>query len=333
MHFRYDQGPAKVFPLTPKENAMQPLKDIAIIGLGPVGRATMEQLSARGATVRVCQRHRPADLPAGVSFQACDVLQPDQVAAATAGAAQVVLAIGLPYVSRVWREAWPRVMSNVLAGCVASGARLVFVDNLYMYGPQTAPLHESMPLTDFGVKPAARSDVTRLWQAAHRAGQVRVAAVRAPDFYGPGVENSHFGGTAFRALAAGKPVSLIAPPDSPHDVAYVPDFGRAVVSLLDAPDDAFGRAWHVPCAPTLTPRQLLETAAHLAGQPLRIRTLPLGLLPLLGFAMPMLREVAEMRFTFDRPYRVDARDFSARFWPEATSFAAGSKATLEAIRS
>ena len=45
--------------------------------------------------------------------------------------------------------------------------------------------------------------------------------------------------------------------DMPHDIAYVPDYARAVVSLLDAPDDAFGQAWHVPCAPIRTPRELL----------------------------------------------------------------------------
>jgi len=100
------------------------------------------------------------------------------------------------------------------------------------------------------VKPAVRSAITRQWMAAAEAGRVRFAALRAPDFYGPGVGNSHLGDYAFGALAKGKAAQFIVSPDMPHDVAYVPDFARGVVSLLDAPDDAFGQAWNLPCAPT-----------------------------------------------------------------------------------
>ena len=77
-------------------------------------------------------------------------------------------------------------MTNFVEACAAEGARLVFFDNLYMYGPQTAPLSETTPLQPVGVKPAARVAATRIWMAASEAGRLRVAALRAPDFYGPG---------------------------------------------------------------------------------------------------------------------------------------------------
>ncbi len=85
-------------------------------------------------------------------------------------------------------------------------------------------------------------------------GRVRVAALRSTDFYGPGVATSHLGTTGFGALARGKSALLVTPPDTPHDFAYVPDVAPAIVTLLDAPDDAYGQAWNMPCAPTLTPR-------------------------------------------------------------------------------
>ena len=40
-----------------------------------------------------------------------------------------------------------------------------------------------------------------------------------------------------------KPGQLIVPLDTPYDFAYTPDIARAAVTLLDAPDDAFGQAW------------------------------------------------------------------------------------------
>ncbi len=305
---------------------------IAVIGYGPVGRATTEILTARGQPVRVGQRTRPTSLPAGATYVPCDATDPASVRTAIEGASQVVLAIGFPYSGKLWREVWPRTITNFVEACAATGARLVFVDGLYMYGSQTAPLTEDMPLTDIGLKPAVRAAVTRIWQAASAAGRVKVAAVRAPDFYGPGVANSALGTTGLTALAKGETAFWLGSPDTPHDIAYVPDVARATVSLLDAPDDAFGQAWHVPCAPVQTPRQILALGAAALGVPLRVRGLPTWALPALGAFTPMLREFVEMRFTWDRPYRVDSSKFARRFWSDPTPFEVGIPATAVSLR-
>ena len=166
---------------------------ITIFGYGPVGRATAARLSSEGREVIVAQRNAPSDLPRGATFARVDALERDAVVKAVHGSGQFVVAIGFPYSGLVWRDAWPRAMSNFVAACKASGARMVFMDNLYMYGPQTTPLTETMPLSGYGLKPAARSTATRVWIAAAAAGEARVAALRAPDFYGPGVGLSYLG--------------------------------------------------------------------------------------------------------------------------------------------
>ena len=300
---------------------------IVVFGYGPVGKAVTETLVRQGRAVRVAQRTQPTALPPGATFQRCDVLDAGAVRSAAEGAGQIVVAIGCPYEGRIWRKHWPQAMTNLVAACEDTGARMVFVDNLYMYGPQQAPLREDMPLTDYGVKPAVRSNVSRIWMAARDAGRVRVAALRAPDFYGPGVMNSHLGDTAFGALAKGRTATLIAPADTPHDFAYVPDIARAVDTLLDAPDDAFGQVWHMPCAPIHTPRQILQLGAQALGVKLKISVLPLWLIPILGLASPMMREMSEMRFQLDRPYAVDWQKFGKRFWSDATPFEVGAPAT------
>jgi nucleoside-diphosphate-sugar epimerase len=304
---------------------------IVIFGYGPVGASAAGYLVRAGYDVLVAQRRAPADLVAGARFAPCDVLDAGAVRAMTAGAAQVVLAVGFAYEGRVWRDAWPRAMGNVLAACAETAARLVFVDNLYMYGPQTEPLREDMALADYGVKPAIRAAITRQWQAEAAAGRVKVAALRAPDFYGPGVGQSHLGDTGFARIAAGKPAFLIAPPDTPHDFAYVPDFGRAVATLIAAPDDAFNQAWHVPCAPIRTPREILTLGAAALDRPAKVASLPLWSLGPMGLVMAFLTEMAEMRFQWDRPYHVDARRFARRFWSDATPFEVGAPATALAF--
>jgi nucleoside-diphosphate-sugar epimerase len=296
---------------------------VLVIGYGPVGAATVARLKARGQEVRVAQRKRPAGLPADVPFAACDVTDRASLQAAAQGADQIVLAIGLPYSGPVWRDTWPKLMQGFVDVIAETGARAVFVDNLYMYGPQTAPLVETMPLSDHPLKPAARSAATRIWQNAAAAGRIRLAALRAPDFYGPGVKLSVLGDTGLGALAKGKAALWINDSDIPHEMAYVPDFARGVVSLLDAPDDAFGQAWHLPCAPIRRPRELLEMGAAALGVPARVRDTPFWALKALSLFTPELAEFVEMRFSWDRPYRVDASKFAARFWSDPTPFEVG----------
>jgi nucleoside-diphosphate-sugar epimerase len=309
-----------------------PDAEIAVLGFGAVGRATVELLGKRKRSVRVAQRTQPSGLPSFATFLPCDILSRENVERVVAGARQVVLAVGMPYQGTVWRYAWPKAMANVLDACQKTGARLVFVDNLYMYGPQSTPLREDMPLTSFGIKPAVRAGITRMWMKAVDDGRVLATALRAPDFYGPGVLQSHLGETAFGALAKGKRAALVAPPDTPHDFAYVPDFARAVVTLLDAADPDFGQAWHVPCAATSTPRQMLALGAKALGVTPRLAAVPLWMLPALGLFSPMMREFVEMRFQWDRPYHVDSGKFKRRFWSDATPFEIGMPTTALSFR-
>jgi nucleoside-diphosphate-sugar epimerase len=305
---------------------------IAIFGYGPVGRATGGRLSSEGRELIVAQRQAPPDLPNGAAFAPCDALDREAVVKVARGADEIVVAIGFDYSGIVWREAWPKAIANFVAACKTTGARMVLIDNLYMYGPQTAPLVETMPLADIGWKPAARSAATRIWMAAATAGEARIAALRAPDFYGPGVANSYLGDTSIGKLAQGKPAVFIGSPDVLHDYAYVPDIARAATTLLAAPDSAFGQAWHVPCAPIRTTRDILKIAAETLGVKLRISAMPAWTLGASAMFSPFLRELIEMRFQWDRPYHVDASKFASAFWSDATPFETGVRETALAFR-
>ena len=302
---------------------------ITVFGFGATGRPIVERLAARGDIVRVATRTRPADLPAGIKHMVCDVLEASDVLRALDGAAQAVLVVGFAYDARLWRTVWPRAMTNMVEGCAAANVRLVFLDNLYQLGPQAGPRTETMPLSDAGDKPAILSEVTRIWQAAR--DRVRVAALRCSDFYGAGVTNSHLGATGFGEVAKGNPAQLLVPADIPHDFAYVPDIARAVVMLLDADDADFGQVWNMPCAPTRTTRQLLAMGAAALGKPLRLRAVPFMLLRPLGLFMRFAREVADVGFTWDRPYVVDGGKFKRRFGFSPTPFEVGVPATVEAF--
>jgi hypothetical protein len=45
-----------------------------------------------------------------------------------------------------------------------------------------------------------------------------------------------------------------------------------------------------------------------------------------------MREVKEMRFTFDRPYRVESSKFARAFWSDPTPFEDGIRKTALAFK-
>lgn len=306
---------------------------VAIVGYGAVGRAVARGLLDRGDRVVIVQRSAPAAVPEGAEVRRADATDAAALTEAVAGCTSVVCAIGLPYTCRDFREGWPKVCNALLDACAVTRARFVLADNLYMYGPQIAALREDMPLTDFGCKPRARAEVTRLWQAAHSAGRVRACAVRASDFYGPDAPNSVLVNQGIAPMLRGKPAFLPWPVDHPHAVTYVPDFAAAILALIDAPDSDYGQAWHAPNAPARSLRDILELAAGIAGKRLRIRVMPDPIRRVLGLFVPVLAELGEMRFQWDRAYEVGDSRIRSRFGLAPTPLEDGLRTTINRLRS
>ena len=112
-----------------------------IFGTGPVGRAVMQVLLAKGKRVRMVNRSGKADVPAGVEVLAGDASDA-RVAVTLAKDAEVVYnCTNVPYTR--WPELFPPLQQGIVAGVKAAGARLVAVENVYMYGPTGGK-----PLTD-----------------------------------------------------------------------------------------------------------------------------------------------------------------------------------------
>ncbi|MEQ1552271.1 NAD-dependent epimerase/dehydratase family protein [Sphingorhabdus sp.] len=307
-------------------------EQIAVIGYGMIGQSISARLSSHGRAVRIIQRSRPSSLPAGAVFQIGDALDPESIGQAIKGCDAVVASLGFPYRGNVWERAWPTAIANILAACEAQQARLVFADNMYMYGPQTLPLTESMPIVDYRRKPKSRAAATRLWQQVHSDGRVQAVAVRSSDFYGSGVRQSIFGVPTLGLIAQDKTVLMTADPDFPHDVTHVEDYARAVVTLLDAPASDYGQAWHVPCSPTLTFRQFMQIAADTIGVELRLKQLNKLQTYLLGFLSRDVAEYREMHFLLDRPYLVDISRFRDRFWGDTVPFETGIARAVKSFR-
>jgi nucleoside-diphosphate-sugar epimerase len=290
------------------------MNNAVIFGTGPLGRATMNELVKRGEHVRMINRSgRLERAPKNVEIVAADASNLESAIQASRGASVIFNCVGTAYTTQAWESQMPVLWNNILQAATSSDAKLVIGDNLYVYDQVGSGIHEHLPHSSTARKGRARIRAVETMLEAHRSGRAQVAFARGSDFFGPYAgDQSQLGNRVFPALLAGKAAQLIGNPDLPHTLTFIEDFGRAMVMIADH-DQAFGRAWHVPNTPTKTRREVLEVAAKMVDQPLRIQSMNALMVRGLGLFVPILREVGEMMYQFDKPYLVDSSQFVAQF--------------------
>jgi nucleoside-diphosphate-sugar epimerase len=296
-----------------------------------VGRAVLRSLLARGRTVRVASRSGVSDAPAGVTALAGDATDVAFTREACAGASVVYNCLNAPY--NKWPEQFPPLQAGVLEGAAAAGAKLIVMENVYMYGPTGGrPLTEDLPYNATTRKGEARARMAEQLMEEHRAGKVRVAIGRASDFFGPGVTESSLGDRVFPQAIAGKPVQVIGDPSLSHSYTYMEDIGRGLVTLGER-DEALGRAWHLPTPPAVSTQRIVEMIAEAAGSTPKVTRVPRLVLRGLGLVNPMVRELVEMLYEFEEPFIVDDSAFRATFGGEAAQLPQAIRETVAWYRS
>ncbi|MFO7250519.1 MAG: NAD-dependent epimerase/dehydratase family protein [Actinomycetes bacterium] len=284
-----------------------------VAGAGQVGHHLAERLAAQGHEVVVVTRSGAGPRTPGVRRVAADAADAERLTELARGAAALFNCVNPPYWR--WPVDWPPMAASFLAAAERTGAVLVILGNLYGYGPVDGPITEESPLAATDTKGRVRA---RMWAdalAAHEAGRIRAVELRASDFFGPGCRHaSHLGERFVPRLLAGKPALYLGDPDQPHSWTYVKDVARAL-EIAAADERAWGRPWHVPTAPAVTAREIAARVCELGGapRPPRITVPPAWLRRAAGMVSPMLRELEEIRYQFDRPYLLDSSAFQATF--------------------
>lgn len=303
-----------------------------VFGTGPAGIATATALIGMGARVRAVNRsgRRPPRLPDAVEVAAADASAPASAREAAAGASVVYNCLNAPY--HRWPELFPGLQNGVLSAAKDLHARLVVLENVYMYGQVDGPMTEGLPHRAHTRKGRLRAWMSEQLRAAHERGDVEVAIGRASDFYGPGVVDSAFGERTLGPLFKGKPAEVLGNPDTPHTYSYIEDVGRGLATLGARPE-AFGQVWHLPNAPAISTRQMIAIAAEYLGVQPRLNIVPPLILRLAGIFIPAARESVEMLYEFRRPFVVDSSKFERAFGGGYTPIAEGLPCTLDWYRS
>ena len=303
-------------------------KNNIVFGTGPLGYWVMKYLSDKGEKVTLVSKSGKTNhkLPEGVEIKSADSKNAEDVFKICKDADAVYYCAMPPYTD--WPNNFPDMIKGLIEGVSKTNAKIIFGDNLYMYGSTNEkPVKENMPYAAKGHKGKTRALIANMLLDAHKEGKVKTTMGRASDFYGPKVINASFGEMFFKPALEGKAVNLLGDINLPHTYTYIKDFAKALITLGES-EVAFGRAWHVPSANTISSKELVELVEKEISKKIKVRIAGNGMVALLGLFNPMIKEVKEMMYTTTEPYIVDHSEYEKTFGVNITPHEKAIKETV-----
>jgi len=298
---------------------------------GAIGSLLTKELMKYTNKVRLVARNPQKVNDTDELFKA-DLTNAGEVLKSVEGSVVVYLCVGLPYHLKVWQQQWPVVMQNTINACIQHKAKLVFIDNVYMYSQDAIPhMTEQSPLDPPSQKGKIRLQIAQMLMDEVAKGTLTALIARSADFYGPDVKTSVLKISVFDNFQKGKKAMWLSDATKLHSFTYTPDIAKAT-ALLGNTADSYGQVWHLPTSTEkLTGVDFINMIATEMKVKPAYNTLSKFMISLLGLFMPMLRELKEMQYQNDRNYFFDSSKFQQRFGLTPTSYADGVKEIVKGM--
>jgi nucleoside-diphosphate-sugar epimerase len=290
---------------------------------GAIGTPLAQELKSYTDRIRLVSR-KPVQVNGDDELLSADLTKSDEVERAVAGSEVVYLMVGLEYKTAVWERDWPVVMANVINACLRHSARLVFLDNVYMYAAEEIPhMKETSVIAPPSQKGKVRAKIQDMLLQAVKERGLSALIARSADFYGPTTKNSPLGIMTVDEFRKGKKAFWQIDATKLHAFTYTLDAAKATAMLGNTPD-TYGQVWHLPTSSEkLTGEEFInKVAAEMNVQP-RYYKFSRLMMTLIGLFVPVVKELKEMAYQYDRDYVFDSSKFNQRFSFTPVSYAEG----------
>ena len=295
---------------------------------GTIGSVLAKELRNYTEKIRLVSRN-PKRVNDSDELLQADLSIPGMVEKAVEGSDVVYLVVGLDYKLDVWKDKWPKIMKATIEACIKHRARLVFFDNVYMYDINSiSHMTEESLINPPSKKGAVRSRLVKMIMDEVKTGRLRALIARSADFYGPENEKSFVTEMVYKNIKKGKSSNWFIDADKKHSFTFTPDAAKAT-ALLGNTDDAFNQVWHLPTDKnTLTGREFINLFTEEMKAINKVFVLPMWLIRVLGLFIPIMKEMPEMMYQYDRDYYFDSSKFENRFNFRPTTYREGIKLTV-----
>jgi len=301
---------------------------VAILGAGgAIGSELVKQLAGR-KSIRLVGRN-PKMVSGAAEVVAADLSDRDATLKAISGSSVAYLVAGLKYDLELWREVWPRIMQNTIEAAKRAKARLVFLDNVYMYGKVNGAMTEDTPFHPSSKKGEVRAHIATMLLHEMKSGSLTALIARAADFYGPNTRTGIPNVLVFDNMAKGKKAMWLMNDSKKHSLSFTLDIARSLVLLANS-ESAWNQTWHVPTAPNPpTGKEFIRMAGDEFHVAPKYRVLNRAMVWGAGWFDSNIREVYEMLYQYESDYVFDSTKFTRAFGFQPTTYAEGIHITAQ----
>ncbi len=280
---------------------------------GVIGNELAKLLPNHTDKIRLVSRN-PLTVTGNEELFKADIADENQTAGAIKGSDVVYLTAGLQYNIKTWQSLWPKIMDNVIKGCQKHNTKLVFFDNVYMYGKVNGAMTEETPHNPVSKKGEVRARIAERLMDEVAKGNITALIARAADFYGPGAVNTFIQPMVFEKLKNGKKASWLGRDDVAHSFTYTPDAGKATALLGNTPG-AYNQIWHLPThKDALTGKKFIEMVAGVCDVNPKYSVLTRRMMKMAGWFNAMAKESYEMMYQYEYEYLFDSTKFEKAFF-------------------
>ncbi len=290
---------------------------------GAIGTPLAKELLRYTNKIRLVARN-PKKVNESDELFPADLTNKDDVDKAVSGSEIVYLTVGLQYSLKIWKRDWPIVMQNVIDACKKYKAKLVFLDNVYLYAPdEMQNMTENSRIEPSSEKGKIRANLIKMIFDEVNTGNLKALIARSADFYGPNVKSSPLTISVLENFKKNKKAFWQSDATKIHSFTFTPDEAKAT-ALLGNTEDAYNQAWHLPTSSEkLAGKNFIEKIAAEMNVKPRYYILSKTMISILGIFIPLVKELGEMQYQNDRDYFFNSDKFGQRFSFKPTGYDAG----------
>lgn len=299
---------------------------------GSIGNALAFKLLENGQDVRLVSRSKFSII--GAESVKADITSYSETLESVKQSDIVYLCIGLPYDTKVWENTWPKIMKNTIDACKNIGAKLIFFDNVYMYGKVDGKMVETTPYNPCSKKGEIRAKIATLLESEIAQNNVNAIIARAADLYGPYATKTSIPYLmVIEKLMQGKNAQWMVNVNQPHSYTYTIDCASGLY-LLANNNNAFNQVWHLPTYnPAIDGKTFINLVAKEIGVASKYSVLPKLLIKMVGLFNKTISEAYEMLYQSEYEYHFDSSKFNKHFNYSPKSYSEGIRETIEFLKS
>ncbi|MBN8577511.1 MAG: NAD(P)H-binding protein [Cytophagales bacterium] len=299
---------------------------------GAIGIELAKALPHYTSQVRLVGRN-PKKVNSTDELFKADLTNREQVFKAVEGSEIVYLMVGFDYNTKLWQQLWPPLIKNVIDACLQVNAKLVFFDNVYAIGGNHVNhITENSPISPTSKKGEVRAEVDRQLLESVEKRNLKAIIARSADFFSGVRKKSMLMNIVYDNLAKGKKAQWFCNAKVIHSVSYTPDLAKGT-AILGNSAEAYNQIWNLPTdTQKITGEEWINLFAHELKTSNAYQVLPGWGIKALGLFIPILREMYEMRYQYDRDYYFDSSKFNNYFNYTPTRNAEAVRQTVEQLK-